>query len=87
MERPIERRRAATSDVPILDPASLPGKVVLVLQGGGALGSHQAAVCRRFLPAGRGPAGYLLDSAAVEHSTSSQRDCPSPNVTGRRCAN
>jgi NTE family protein len=44
MEQPIERQTAATSQSRTLDRASLPGQVVLVLQGGGALGSYQAGV-------------------------------------------
>jgi NTE family protein len=44
MEQPIERRTAATSQSRTLDRAGLPGQVVLVLQGGGALGSYQAGV-------------------------------------------
>jgi NTE family protein len=44
MKRPIERRTTATSPSRALDRASLPGQVVLVLQGGGALGSYQAGV-------------------------------------------
>src|SRR6201996_1537994 len=44
MEQSNERRNAATSPSRIWDRASLPGQVVLVLQGGGALGSYQAGV-------------------------------------------
>ena len=44
MKQPIERRTTATSPSRALDRASLPGQVVLVLQGGGALGSYQAGV-------------------------------------------
>jgi NTE family protein len=44
MEQPIERQTAVTSQSRTLDRASLPGQVVLVLQGGGALGSYQAGV-------------------------------------------
>lgn len=39
MKQPIERRTTATSN-----RANLPGQVVLVLQGGGALGAYQAGV-------------------------------------------
>jgi NTE family protein len=44
MEQPIERQTATTSQSRTFDRASLPGQVVLVLQGGGALGSYQAGV-------------------------------------------
>jgi NTE family protein len=44
MEQPIERQTATTSQRRTFDRASLPGQVVLVLQGGGALGSYQAGV-------------------------------------------
>src|SRR5258708_2102957 len=44
MKQRIERRTTATSQSRTLDRASLPGQVVLVLQGGGALGSYQAGV-------------------------------------------
>ena len=44
MEQSIERQTAATSQSRTCDRAGLPGQVVLVLQGGGALGSYQAGV-------------------------------------------
>src|SRR5258708_23868656 len=44
MERPIERQTAAPYQSRTLDRARLPGQVVLVLQGGGALRSYQAGV-------------------------------------------
>src|SRR6267378_2917707 len=44
MKQPIERRTTATSQSRTSDQVSLPGQVVLVLQGGGALGSYQAGV-------------------------------------------
>ena len=44
MEQSNERQNAATSRSRTWDRASLPGQVVLVLQGGGALGSYQAGV-------------------------------------------
>jgi len=44
MKRPIESQTTATSPSHTSDRASLPGQVVLVLQGGGALGSYQAGV-------------------------------------------
>jgi NTE family protein len=44
MEQPIERQTATTSQSRTFDRASLPGQVVLVLQGGGALGSYEAGV-------------------------------------------
>ena len=55
MEQPIERRTAATSQSRTLDRASLPGQVVLVLQGGGALGSYQAGVYQALQEAGVEP--------------------------------
>ncbi len=55
MERPIERRTTATSQSRIPDRASLPGQVVLVLQGGGALGSYQAGVYQALHEAGIEP--------------------------------
>ena len=44
MKQPIESQTTATSRSRTSDQASLPGQVVLVLQGGGALGSYQAGV-------------------------------------------
>jgi len=44
MKQPIECRTTASSQGRTLDRAKLPGQVVLVLQGGGALGSYQAGV-------------------------------------------
>lgn len=55
MEQPIERRTAATSQSRTFDRASLPGQVVLVLQGGGALGSYQAGVYQALQEAGIEP--------------------------------
>jgi len=55
MEQPIERRTTATSQSPTLDRANLPGQVVLVLQGGGALGSYQAGVYQALQEAGVEP--------------------------------
>ncbi|MFB9263786.1 patatin-like phospholipase family protein [Bradyrhizobium erythrophlei] len=55
MEQPIEGRTAATSQSRTSDRASLPGQVVLVLQGGGALGSYQAGVYQALQEAGIGP--------------------------------
>src|SRR6201997_3277166 len=54
MERPI-KSTAATSQSRTLDRASLPGQVVLVLQGGGALGSYQAGVYQALQEAGIEP--------------------------------
>ncbi|WP_128919729.1 patatin-like phospholipase family protein [Bradyrhizobium nanningense] len=55
MEQPIERRTAATSQNRAPDRASLPGQVVLVLQGGGALGAYQAGVYQALQEAGIEP--------------------------------
>ena len=55
MEQPIERQTPATSQSRTLDRASLPGQVVLVLQGGGALGSYQAGVYQALHEAGVEP--------------------------------
>jgi NTE family protein len=44
MQQPIECQTAAISRSRTLGRAGLPGQVVLVLQGGGALGSYQAGV-------------------------------------------
>ncbi|WJR75589.1 patatin-like phospholipase family protein [Bradyrhizobium sp. NP1] len=44
MNRPTERPEAADRSQRRADRADLPGQVVLVLQGGGALGSYQAGV-------------------------------------------
>ncbi|HZC98001.1 MAG TPA: patatin-like phospholipase family protein, partial [Bradyrhizobium sp.] len=55
MEQPIERRTAATSRSRTPDRSSLPGQVVLVLQGGGALGSYQAGVYQALQEAGIEP--------------------------------
>lgn len=55
MKQPIERQAAATLDRRVFDPDSLPGQVVLVLQGGGALGSYQAGVYQALHDAGIEP--------------------------------
>jgi NTE family protein len=55
MERPIKCQTAATSQGRTLDRAGLPGQVVLVLQGGGALGSYQAGVYQAMQEAGIEP--------------------------------
>jgi NTE family protein len=55
MKQPIEGQTSATSQSRTLDRASLPGQVVLVLQGGGALGSYQAGVYQALQEAGIEP--------------------------------
>jgi NTE family protein len=55
MERSIEHRTAGNSQSRTLDRANLPGPVVLVLQGGGALGSYQAGVYQALQEAGIEP--------------------------------
>src|ERR1700704_1327 len=55
MERPIERQMAASSQGRTRNRASLPGQVVLVRQGGGALGSYQAGVYQALYEAGIEP--------------------------------
>src|SRR6266852_894596 len=55
MEQPIERWTAATSQSRTSNRASLPGQVVLVLQGGGALGSYQVGVYQALQEAGIEP--------------------------------
>jgi NTE family protein len=55
MEQPIERPTAAVSQSRTFDRASLPGQVVLVLQGGGALGSYQAGAYQALHEAGIEP--------------------------------
>jgi predicted acylesterase/phospholipase RssA len=55
MEQPIARRTDATSQSRKSDRASLPGQIVLVLQGGGALGSYQAGVYQALHEAGTEP--------------------------------
>src|SRR5229473_6892220 len=55
MEQPIKRQTVAISQSRTLDRASLPGQVVLVLQGGGALGSYQAGVYQALQEAGIEP--------------------------------
>lgn len=56
MDRPIERLQAADASRPRrLDRGELPGQVVLVLQGGGALGSYQAGVYQALQEAGIEP--------------------------------
>ena len=55
MEQPIERPTAAISQSRTFDRASLPGQVVLVLQGGGALGSYQTGVYQALQEAGIEP--------------------------------
>jgi NTE family protein len=55
MQRPIERRTAAAAQSRTSDRAGLPGQVVLVLQGGGALGSYQAGVYQALQEAGVEP--------------------------------
>src|SRR5580704_15504347 len=55
MQRPIEHRTMATAQNRRSDRPSLPGKVVLVLQGGGALGAYQAGVYQALQEAGVEP--------------------------------
>ena len=55
MEQPIKRPTAVVSQSRKFDRASLPGQVVLVLQGGGALGSYQAGVYQALQEAGIEP--------------------------------
>lgn len=55
MEYPSEHRTAATSATPISDSDSMPGQIVLVLQGGGALGAYQAGVYQALHEAGIEP--------------------------------
>src|ERR1700755_2014478 len=55
MEQPIKRPTAAVSPGRALDRASLPGQVVLVLQGGGARGPYQAGVYQALHEAGIEP--------------------------------
>jgi NTE family protein len=52
---PIERRTATGLQSRTVDRASLPGQIVLVLQGGGALGSYQAGVYQALQEAGVEP--------------------------------
>ena len=55
MQRPIEHRTMTTAQSCGSDRASLPGQVVLVLQGGGALGAYQAGVYQALQEAGVEP--------------------------------
>jgi NTE family protein len=55
MQRPTERLIAATAQSCRSDRISLPGQVVLVLQGGGALGAYQAGVYQALQEAGVDP--------------------------------
>jgi NTE family protein len=55
MNRPTERLEAADRSRRRADRADLPGQVVLVLQGGGALGSDQAGVYQGLQEAGIEP--------------------------------
>ena len=55
MEHPTERQTAAASATRILGLASMPGQVVLVLQGGGALGAYQVGVYQALHDAGIDP--------------------------------
>src|SRR6202522_2249288 len=55
MQRPIEHRTMAAAQSRRSDRASLPGQVVLVLQGGGALGAYQAGVYQALQEAGIEP--------------------------------
>jgi NTE family protein len=52
MKAPIKGQTPVTSPSRTFDRASLPGQVVLVLQGGGALGSYQAGVYQALHEAG-----------------------------------
>jgi hypothetical protein len=66
MEQPIERQTATTSQSRTFDRASLPGQVVLVLQGGGALGSYEAGVyqarrCKKRVSSRTGSSGRLSE--------------------------
>jgi NTE family protein len=55
MKPPIKGQTPVTSPSRTFDRASLPGQVVLVLQGGGALGSYQAGVYQALQEAGVEP--------------------------------
>src|SRR5262245_13107722 len=55
MAQPTERPTLAAAQGRTLDRDSLPGQVVLVLQGGGALGSYQAGVYQALQEAGIEP--------------------------------
>jgi NTE family protein len=55
MQRPIDHRTMATALSRRPERASLPGQVVLVLQGGGALGAYQAGVYQALQEAGVEP--------------------------------
>ena len=55
MNRPTERLEATDRLQRRADRADLPGQVVLVLQGGGALGSYQAGVYQGLQEAGIEP--------------------------------
>lgn len=55
MQEATKRPAAATSQSRTFDRASLPGQVVLVLQGGGALGSYQVGVYQALQEAGIEP--------------------------------
>ncbi len=55
MQRPTERLTAASAQRCRSDRTSLPGQVVLVLQGGGALGAYQAGVYQALQEAGVEP--------------------------------
>jgi NTE family protein len=55
MKPPIRGQTPVTSPSRTFDRASLPGQVVLVLQGGGALGSYQAGVYQALQEAGIEP--------------------------------
>ena len=55
MQRPTERLIAATAQSCRSDRIRLPGQVVLVLQGGGALGAYQAGVYQALQEAGVEP--------------------------------
>src|ERR1700760_4880289 len=55
MKPPIKGQTPVTSPSRRFDHASLPGQVVLVLQGGGALGAYQAGVYQALQEAGVEP--------------------------------
>ncbi|SIO48794.1 NTE family protein [Bradyrhizobium erythrophlei] len=81
MEQPIERRTTATSQSPTLDRANLPGQVVLVLQGGGALGSYQAGVYQALQEAGVEPDWIVGTSIGAINASLVAGNAPQERLT------
>jgi NTE family protein len=84
MEQPIKRPTAVVSPGRTLDRASLPGQVVLVLQGGGALGSYQAGVYQALHEAGIEPDWIVGTSIGAINASLIAGNAPQDRLTRLR---